>query len=83
MADEPETITFNYQLAGSVVAPAGSKLTDTGTGIILPDGNVVKIWESLELLPKGDDVDARDLSFTEASDMGLWYDGDMARLEEA
>jgi hypothetical protein len=76
--------TFHYSLNGSILAPAGSKLTDTGTGIVLPDGNILKIWEQLELQTPGDDgTDPYDISYDQAVDMGIHYDGDMCRFEEA
>ena len=45
---------FNYKLSGTIIVPEGSILTDTATGIILPDGRILKLWEAAELSENGD-----------------------------
>jgi hypothetical protein len=70
--------TFDYAIRGRLMAPAGTRLNDTASGIILPDGREIKIWEQLELR-EGDDY--RDLTAIEAEELGLFYDGDGCELD--
>jgi hypothetical protein len=72
---------FDYVLRGRLMAPAGTKLNPTGSGIILPDGREVKIWEQLEIHTPDTD-DHHDLISVEAEELGLFYDGDCAELTE-
>lgn len=73
---------FNYTLSGSIEVPEGSKMTDTGTGIILPDGRIMKVWEQVELQDAtGEDFE--NLSHDDCNAIGIHYDGDMARFVEA
>jgi hypothetical protein len=73
-------VYFDYTLRGRLVAPAGSKLNDTGSGIILPDGREIKIWEQLEISTPNED-DHRNLAYDELEGMGLFYDGDCTELD--
>lgn len=41
-------MNIHYQLTGSVEVPDGSRLSDTATKIILPDGSTIKLWEAWE-----------------------------------
>lgn len=74
-------LCFHYTLRGSLVAPEGSRLNDTATGVILPDGKTLKIWEQFETQTEGQD-DYRNLNDVELNDMGVFYDGDSCRFEE-
>lgn len=69
---------FSYALRGTLVAPAGTTLINTG--LRLPDGDILKVWEQFELHP-ADGSDPVDLTFDELSKMGCFYDGDMAQIE--
>lgn len=71
---------FDYVIRGRLMAPAGTKLNTTGSGVILPDGREVTFWEQLEINTPGKD-DHRDLSPIEAEELGLFYDGDCAEIE--
>ena len=73
---------LNYTLSGSIIVPEGSKLNETRSGIILPDGRTLKLWEALELNDT-DDGTCEDISFDQAAEMGIHYDGDVCRFEEA
>jgi hypothetical protein len=72
--------TFDYAIRGRLMAPAGTRLNDTASGIILPDGREVKLWETLEINTPGED-DYRDLTAIEAEELGLFYDGDGCELD--
>lgn len=76
-------MNINYTLSGSIEVPDGSTLTDTGTGITLPDGRVLKLWEGWEIHSTNLEEEPTDVSFDELSALGCHYDGDMARFEEA
>ncbi len=80
-ADEAETVTFHYTVTGSLIAPKGSALDERETGVILPDGQLLKVWEGFELHPGGD-VDPVDISFDDMSARGLHYDGEPAQWEQ-
>jgi hypothetical protein len=71
---------FDYAIRGRLMAPTGTKLNDTGSGIILPDGREVKLWETLEICTPDQD-DHRDLSALEAEKLGLFYDGDCCEVD--
>lgn len=73
---------INYTLTGSIEVPDGSTLTDTTTGITLPDGRTLKMWEAWEIHPADTDEEPSDISYQELLDLGCFYDGDMARFEE-
>jgi hypothetical protein len=77
MADQ----CFNYTVRGGIAAPAGSRLDDNATGIRLPNGDIIKVWEQFELHPV-DGSDPRDLTSRELEEMGCFYDGDLAELED-
>ena len=71
---------YSYTLTGWIDVPEGSTLNETGTGIVLPCGRTLKIWESLEL-SNADQSEHEDLSFDDAYEMDIHYDGDMCRFE--
>lgn len=71
---------LDYTLTGRIVVPDGSKLTATGTGITLPDGRVLKIWEQLELGDANGEC-CRELDYSDAAEKGIFYDGDMVQFE--
>ena len=71
---------FHYTLSGTIEVPEGTVLNETGTGLVLSDGKVIKLWEAVEIDDGTDDFET--LSFAEAAQMGIHYDGDMARFEE-
>ena len=72
--------SFTYTLSGTITVPEGATLNATKTGIILSDGNTLKLWEAAEIIDKNEDT--RDLSHDECIDMDIDYDGDMTRFEE-
>lgn len=72
---------FSYAIRGAISVPDGSKLNDTGTGIILPDGKQIKLWEQVEISTLGED-DERNLDYDELEGLGIFYDGDMCEFEE-
>lgn len=72
---------FSYTLTGTLHAPEGTTLSEHGSGIILPSGKEIKLWEQLEICTIGGD-DHRDLTSIEAEELGLFYDGDMCDFEE-
>lgn len=72
---------YSYRLNGTIEVPDGSKLNDTATGIILPDGKEIKLWEAVEMCTPGGD-DHRDLSSIECERRGIFYDGDMCEFEQ-
>lgn len=73
--------TFNYTISGTIEVPDG-KLNDTGTGILFGDNQELKLWEQVEVCTVGED-DHENLSYDECSELGIFYDGDMASIEEA
>lgn len=74
-----DSVSFNFTLRGVVVVPAGSELTRTGTGIKLPDGNIIKVWDTLEIERPGDEPE--DLSHEDANALGIFIDGDCPEFE--
>jgi hypothetical protein len=75
----PEAI-FDYMISGRLMAPAGSKLNPTGSGVILPDGREIKLWEQLEINTPGED-DHENMDLNEAADLGIFYDGDCCEFD--
>lgn len=73
-------LMFDYAIRGRICVPEGSKLNNTETGIILPDGKEIKLWEKVEISTVGED-DHRDLEYDELEGMGIFYDGDCCELE--
>lgn len=73
-------LMIDYELKGRVLVPEGSKLNETGTGVILPDGRVMKIWEQVELFDE-EAEEHTNLSHDECCEQGIFYDGDMADLQ--
>lgn len=71
---------FHYTLRSMITAPEGSKLNDHATGVVLPDGRTLKVWEAFET--NLNEEDPRDISFDELLGMGIHYDGNPAELEE-
>lgn len=67
---------IDYTLSGTIQVPDGSKLNPTRSGIILPDGKLLKLWEAWEL-----NEDA-DISASDLEELGCWHDGDPATFEE-
>lgn len=70
---------LNYTLTGTVEVPEGSTLNPTSTGIILPDGTSLKLWESWEREASEDEF--ADLSYDDLVALGIHYDGDMTCFE--
>jgi hypothetical protein len=73
---------IHYTLRGSIEVPDGSKLTDTETGIVLPDGTILKMWEQWEHHASLEDDHPRDLSWSELAEFQCFYDGAMAEFSE-
>lgn len=71
---------FHYTLRGSIQVPEGSSLNDTGTGINLPNGETLKLFEGWEV--NTNDEGHRDLEYTEMAERDCYYDGAMTRFEE-
>lgn len=72
---------INYTLRGSMDAPEGSKLNDRGTAIVLPDGRLLKLWESWELHSLDPESDPVNIDYDAVSALGCQYDGKMAEFE--
>lgn len=70
---------INYTLRGTIKVPEGSHLNDHETGIILPNGTTLKLWEQWEL--NRDDEDHHDLTTIELELLGCFYDGEPVTLE--
>lgn len=79
--DQGGPMRFNYTLTGAIEVPEGSMLTESGSGIVLPNGKALKVWESWELHTPGED-DHEDLTFDQVLALGCFYDGDSSRFEE-
>lgn len=74
-------MNIHYQLTGSVEVPDGSRLSETETAIILPDGSVIKLWEAWERhLPAEDEYTT--LSDAEMCELGILGDTWTRELEE-
>lgn len=73
---------FSYHLSGTIEVPEGSKLSDTGTGIVLPSGDTLRLWEQLELTNSEKD-EYRNLTYDELDRMGIFYDGEMCEFEQS
>lgn len=76
---------YTYTITGALDAPEGSTLNETGTGIILPDGRIFKLWEVGEVYDQTQDEDDRyeSLSHGEAlTELGIFWDGDCSRFAE-
>jgi hypothetical protein len=74
-------LNFHYTMRGCVVVPEGSKLNEHGTGVILPDGRCLKVWEQLELHTPGED-DYENLDYNEAEALGIFFDGGLSEFED-
>lgn len=77
-----ETV-IHYTIRGAIVLPEGARLNDAGTGILLADGKMLKVWEQFELHDAEDEDDTRNLTYDEVTALGVFYDGDTAEYEEA
>lgn len=74
-------MNVHYQLTGFVEVPDGSRLSDTETAIILPDGSVIKLWEAWERhLPAEDEY--KTLTHEELCELGIFDDTWTKELEE-
>jgi hypothetical protein len=73
---------FHFTIRGMVTAPEGSTLSDAGTGITLPSGHVLKVWECFEIMePEGEGRDIKaDALFEEFQ---ISTDAGMTEFEEA
>lgn len=72
-------VMFDYTIRGRICVPEGSKLNDTETGIILPDGRQLKLWEQVEVQEDGEVYHDYDLNELEA--LGIFYDGDCSKFD--
>lgn len=70
---------ISYTLRGLIDAPEGSKLNETRSGILLPNGETLKLWESWEV--NIDDENHRNLEYTEMVERQLFYAGEMIEFE--
>ena len=75
------TVQFSYQLTGTIEVPEGSQINPAGTGIILPDGKTLKLWEAWEAHHTGDD-DHIDLTYADLAELGIHYDTMTTAFEE-
>lgn len=71
---------LSYRLSGQIEVPDGSRINKTGSGVILPNGKEIKIWEQLEISTPGED-DHRNLEYDELEGMGIFYDGDCCEFD--
>lgn len=71
---------FHYTLQGSIMVPEGSTLNKAGTGINLPGGETLKLFECWEV--NVNDENHRNLEYTEMCERHCYYDGGMTRFEE-
>jgi hypothetical protein len=74
--------SFTYRLSGSIEMPEGTTLNPHGSGLVLPDGKEIKLWEQLEICTPGED-DHRNLEYDELEGMGIFYDGEMCDFEQS
>lgn len=70
---------FHYTIRGAIDVPEGSKLE--GNSIVLPDGATIKAWETFEYHSAEGDEPV-DKTLDELMEMGCFYDGDTAHMQE-
>jgi hypothetical protein len=71
----------HYTIRGAVTLPEGSKLNECGTAIVLPGGKTLKPWEQFELHDPETGENTM-LEYEDLTELGCFYDGDTAELEE-
>lgn len=59
---------INYTLTGSIEVPEGSKLSETETAIILPNGDWIKPWDIWEL------NDVQDLTYDQLAERDCYWE---------
>lgn len=70
---------YNFTLRGFIRAPEGTKLSERGHSLILPDGRRLKVWECFEI---EDNDENSDVTIEQLAAMDIATDGDMAEFEE-
>lgn len=70
---------FHYTLRGSIQVPEGSSLNETGSGILLPDGWTLQLWEGWEIHLNGEDH--KGINYDELTKLDYHYEGEMAEYE--
>ena len=69
-------MNINYTLTGTIEVPAGSRLSASGTSIVLPDGERLMLWEAWEI------DEGKDLTYDELAAIGCSYDAPMAKFTQ-
>lgn len=75
---EGEGVTVHYTVRGGMDCPPGSVANPAGSGVVLPDGRILKVWEAFELQ---DGDQCRDLDSAELSALGITYQCGGTELE--
>lgn len=66
---------IQYTLTGYIDVPAGSELTKSPRGIVLPNGNLLKLWEVVEL------NEIHDLNSQQLEEQGCYLTYESAEME--
>lgn len=66
---------IEYTITGTIEVPEGSTVKSPRT-IVLPDGNVLKLWTAVEL------NDWEDLTWSQKQDMGIALDENYIEIAE-
>lgn len=70
-------LSLSYTLTGSLTVPDGTTFSESGNEILLPCGNILKLWEAIE-----DHRQGRDLSEDELVSLGVYPNLDFDRTME-
>lgn len=70
--------TFSYTMTGTIEVPEGSTLNATDSGIILPNGTTLKVWEQWEQEEADEYVDLR---YEDLSELGGYFQTDCVTFE--
>lgn len=66
---------IEYTITGSIELPEGSIIKEPRT-IVLPDGNIIKLWTAVEL------NETDDLTYGQQADKGIWLNENFTELVE-
>lgn len=64
-----------YTITGTIEVPEGSTVKGPRT-IVLPDGNIIKLWTAVEL------NETDDLTYGQQADKGIWLNENFTELVE-
>lgn len=76
----PEGVELTVTLEAKVLAPAGTRVSDTGSGFVLPDGTLLKFWPTAELVDHDGDV-YQDLDTQQLMDRDVHYEVTVQTVE--